>query len=136
MFTPQSFLIRWLLGMSVVFATYNTSGYSYYHWVTSNSEGGWPLKIFLGLCLLTLVGIAALAIWRAMGPIGVSASVATLTAMVWILVDVGLLDLDNNNAVGTVVGTLVATILTFGVSWSHIRTRLSGQIDTKDIWYY
>jgi hypothetical protein len=136
MFTPMSFLIRWVLGMAVVFSAYNTSGYSYYHWVTDGSSTDWPLKMFLGLCLLAMVGIASIQIWRAMGPVGVSASVASLTALVWILVDLNLLDLNANHTVGTVVETLIATILTFGVSWSHIRTRLSGQIDVKDIWYY
>ena len=136
MFTPLSFVIRWVLSMFVVFATYNPTGYSYYHWLTVATPEDWPLKIFAGLSLLTAYGIFAIAIWRSMGPIGVSASAAALTALVWTLVDYGLLDLNNPNAVATVVNSLFATILAFGVSWSHIRTRLSGQVDSKDVNQY
>lgn len=122
--------------MFIVFATYNATGYSYYHWLTGVTAGDWPLKIFTGLFLVTLFGIYALAIWRSMGPIGVASTVAAFTALIWTLVDYRLLDLNNDNAVATVVGTLLATVLTFGISWSHIRTRLSGQVDSKDVNQY
>jgi hypothetical protein len=136
MFNASSFLVRWVLAMFIVFATYNASGYSYYHWITGISPGSWPLKSFAGVCLLTSYGIFAIAIWRSLGPVGVATSAASLTALVWTLVDYNLLDLNNPNAVATVVGTLFATILSFGVSWSHIRTRLSGQVDSKDVNQY
>ncbi|CAK0778761.1 conserved membrane hypothetical protein [uncultured Gammaproteobacteria bacterium] len=136
MFTPLSFLVRWCLALFVVFSTYNATGYSYFHWLTGVSTTHWPLKTFVGLVLLTTYGVFAIAIWRSMGPVGVSASAAALTAMIWTLVDYGLLDLDNPNAVATVLSALLATILAFGVSWSHIRTRLSGQVDSKDVNQY
>lgn len=136
MFTPLSFLVRWILAMFVVFATYNATGYSYYHWVTGPATYDWPLKTFTGLSLLTSYGIFAIAIWRSMGPVGVATAAAALTAMVWTLVDYGLLDLNHPNAVATVIGSLFATLLAFGVSWSHIRTRLSGQVDSKDVNQY
>lgn len=133
MFTPLSFLVRWALSLFVVFASYNASGYSYYHWLITGTADDWPLKIFIGLALLTMYGIYAIAIWRSMGPVGVAAAVSALTALVWTLVDYRLLDLNSDNSVSTIVGGLVATILTFGISWSHIRTRLSGQVDSKDV---
>lgn len=136
MFTPLSFLVRWVLSMFVVFATYNATGHSYYHWLTGTAADDWPLKIFVGLTLFTLYGVYAIAIWRSMGPIGVSASAAALTALIWTLVDYGLLDLNDPSAVSTVVSSLVATVLALGVSWSHIRTRLSGQVDSKDVNQY
>jgi uncharacterized membrane protein len=136
MFNASSFLVRWVLAMFIVFATYNASGYSYYHWVTGAGAENWPLKSFIGVTLLTSYGIFAIAIWRSLGPVGVATSAASLTALVWTLVDYNLLDLNNPNAVATVVGTLFATILSFGVSWSHIRTRLSGQVDSKDVNQY
>lgn len=136
MFTPLSFLVRWVLAMFVVFASYNATGYSYYHWVTVSSTYDWPLKTFTGLALLTSYGILAIAIWRSMGPVGVATATAALTAMVWTLVDYGFLNLNNTNAVSTIVGSLIATLLALGVSWSHIRTRLSGQVDSKDVNQY
>ncbi len=122
--------------MFIVFATYNATGYSYFHWLTDSGSGDWALKLFTGLSLLTLYGIYAIAVWRSMGPIGVAAAATAMTVMIWTLVDYGLLDLNNTNAVSTVVGSLFATILSLGVSWSHIRTRLSGQVDSKDVNQY
>lgn len=136
MFTPLSFLARWALSMFIVFATYNATGHSYYHWLTGASVDDWPLKIFVGLTLLTVFGVYAIAVWRSMGPIGVSASAAAFTALIWTMVDYGFLDLNNPNAVSTVVLSLLATVLAFGISWSHIRTRLSGQVDSKDVNQY
>jgi len=122
--------------MFLVFSSYNTTGYSYYHLFIDLSNSDWPLKTFLGLVLLTAYGIFAIAIWRSMGPIGIATATAALTAMVWTLVDYGLLNLNNTNAVSTIVGSLIATLLALGVSWSHIRTRLSGQVDSKDVNQY
>jgi len=136
MFTPLSFLGRWIMAMFVVFATYNATGYSYYHWITDTPSDTWPLKIFTGLTLLTLYGVFAMAIWRSMGPVGVAATIGALTTMVWTLVDYDLLDLNSERTVSTVICTLFATLLAFGVSWSHIRTRLSGQVDSKDVNQY
>ncbi len=136
MFNASSFLVRWVLAMFIVFATYNASEYSYYHWVTRPGSENWPLKSFIGVSLLTSYGVFAIAIWRSLGPVGVATSAACLTALIWTLVDYNLLDLNNPDAVSTVVGTLFASILSFGVSWSHIRTRLSGQVDSKDVNQY
>ncbi|MEI6987304.1 MAG: DUF6524 family protein [Rhodospirillaceae bacterium] len=136
MFNAASFLVRWVLAMFIVFATYNASGYSYFHWVVGAGAENWPLKSFIGVTLLTSYGVFAIAIWRSLGPVGVATSAASLTALIWTLVDYNLLDLNNPNAVATVVGTLFASILSFGVSWSHIRTRLSGQVDSKDVNQY
>jgi hypothetical protein len=133
MFTPLSFLGRWIMTMFVVFATYNASGYSYYHWITGPGSESWPLKLFLGFVLFTFYGVFAMAIWRSMGPVGVASTIGAMTAAVWALVDYQMLDLNTENSVSTVVSTIFATLLAIGISWSHIRTRLSGQVDSKDV---
>ena len=38
-FTPISLLLRWLVALFGVFATYNPSGYSYYQWL--QHDGGY-----------------------------------------------------------------------------------------------
>ena len=46
------------------------------------------------------------------------------------MINNNLLDLESREAM-TYIGLIVlATILTIGVSWSHIRRRISGQMDT------
>jgi len=48
-------------------------------------------------------------------------------------VDVGLLSLDSTGALTWVVLLLLSLILATGMSWSHIRRRLTGQFDVDDI---
>ena len=132
MFTPLSFLVRWVISMFIVFATYNPSEYSYYHWLLMvSSQQGETLKLFFGLVLVTIYGVYFIAIWRSMGPVGIAMTAAVFTAFVWTLIDYNLLNIDG--LVDVVLLSLVGTVLTFGVSWSHIRTRMSGQVDSKDV---
>lgn len=132
MFTPLSFFVRWIISLFIVFATYNPSEYSYYHWLlTDPSQQGGSLKLFFGLVLLTVYGIYFISIWRSMGPLGISMTIAVFTTFIWTLVDFNLVNIDG--LVDIVLLSLIATVLTFGVSWSHIRTRLSGQVDSKDV---
>jgi len=45
----------------------------------------------------------------------------------------GLLSLDRPSVFTWVVLTMLAAVLATGMSWSHIRRRLSGQLDVDDI---
>jgi len=58
---------------------------------------------------------------------------AIAVALIWVLVDYGFLHLDNptqNLWLGLVALSLVLGI---GLSWSHVRRRLSGQSDMDDV---
>ena len=50
-----------------------------------------------------------------------------LTAIVWWMVSIGWLDVDNRSVMGWVVLTILGLVLGFGMSWAHIRRRVSGQ---------
>ena len=51
----------------------------------------------------------------------------------WVLIDRGLLSLDNVDLL-TWVGLIgVGLILGLGMSWSHVRRMLSGQLDVDDV---
>lgn len=136
MFNSVSVLERWVLAVCVVFATYNTSGYSYYHWVTGSDTSNWTIKLFLGLILMTVYAVFAMVMWRGMGPVGIAAGIATLTTVVWILERWNLLSLTTHNTIATVVGFMLATVIGFGLSFMHLRTRLTGQTDTRDVNQY
>ena len=44
-----------------------------------------------------------------------------------------LLNLDESRVVAYVVEILIAVILAIGMSWSHIRRRMAGQMDMDDV---
>jgi hypothetical protein len=53
--------------------------------------------------------------------------------LIWLVVDVGLVAVDNIRVVTYLVQILLAMVLSTGLSWSHVRRRLSGQMDTDDV---
>ena len=50
-----------------------------------------------------------------------------LTAIVWWMVGIGWLDVDNRSMLGWVVLTILGLVLGFGMSWAHVRRRASDQ---------
>ena len=136
-FSLASFLLRWLVALVLVFATFNPTDYSYYRWVAgmdAGMDGGNPaLKALAGVALVILYVIYLRATWRSIGPIGLTLAAAFLGALIWVTIDLGLLDLERPTIVTWVLLFALATILAIGISWSHVRRRVSGQADMDDI---
>ena len=129
-FSASSFTVRWAVAMVLVLGTFNPSAFSYYHWATAAESDSIPFKILVGLALLIIYIVFLRATWRSIGAIGVTLSVTFFGVLIWLMIDNNLLDLESRKAI-TYVGLIVlATILAIGVSWSHIRRRISGQMDT------
>jgi hypothetical protein len=129
----MSFVVRWLAAMFAVFATYNPSGYSYFHWVTDITGGQWAFKVGVGVALVIFYVIYFRATIRSIGVIGMGLTVSMLGASTWVLVDAGVLDLNAPAVLSTVMLVGLASLIAVGISWSHVRNRVSGQIDSDDI---
>ena len=56
-----------------------------------------------------------------------------LGAIIWLLVDIGLLRAESVSAVTWIVLVAIAMILAIGVSWSHFWRRITGQINVEDV---
>jgi hypothetical protein len=131
-FSFQAFLARWLLAIFLVMATYNPSGYSYFHWV-AGTEGGWILKILVGIVLLILYATFILATFRSLGGIGIVTWALLFGATVWFMIDIGLIERLTAGTILTIVLVVLANVIAVGVSWSYVRARLSGQADTNNV---
>ncbi len=132
-FSLASFLCRWLVALVLVGATFNPTDYSYYRWVAGMDGGNLALKALAGVALVILYVIYLRATWRSIGPIGVSLAAAFLGALIWVTIDLGLLNLEQPTIITWVLLFALATILAIGISWSHVRRRVSGQADMDDI---
>ena len=132
-FTAGSFLGRWLFAIALVFGTYNPSGYSYASWLLGENTELGPLHAIVGLVLLIAWIIYLRATFLALGVLGITLGSALFAAIVWLLVDVGLVSLDSTGIITYLVLLLLSLILATGMSWSHIRRRLTGQFDVDDI---
>ncbi len=132
-FNATGFLIRWVVALILVFATFNPTQYSYYRWVTAPGSDNLALQALVGVALLILYVIFMRATWRSIGVIGLALAVALFGAIVWVMIDVGLLDADRPKIMTYVILVILATILAVGISWSHIRRRMTGQSDIDDV---
>ncbi|MEM7250801.1 MAG: DUF6524 family protein [Pseudomonadota bacterium] len=155
-FGLDNFFIRFVLALILVAATYNPSGYSFYHWVvepfvpgqvqtTTDAQGETaaqtpagdrtfgPEKAVVGILLLIGWIIFLRATLRSLGPVGIILALAFLGSLVWLAFANGWLSRDNQTALQYVGILIVAFVLSIGLSWSHVRRRISGQADVDDI---
>lgn len=126
-------LLRFALAVVLVFATYNPSGYSYYNWVAGSLPEFSVLMIFAGVVLLIGWTILLRATVRSLGPIGLMLASAFFGVLLWLIVDVGLIPADSARAVTYLILVALSGVLATGVSWSHVRRRITGQSDVDDV---
>lgn len=125
--------LRFLGAFALLAATYNPTPWNYVHWLNFNWPAQMPLAIFMGLLLLVGFLIYVLSTFRSIGTLGVLLMAAVIGAGLWVLIDMGLLSLENST-LNTWIGLIaLALIMGFGLSWSIIRQRLSGQATVDEV---
>jgi hypothetical protein len=130
-FTFVSFLLRFLFAIALVFLTYNPSDYSWVSWLSSDVP--MVYKVAGGVVLLIGWVMFLRATWRSLGAIGTFLALAFFGVMIWLFVEWGFFSLDNAAVIQWVVLFVLAAVLAIGMSWSHVRRKLSGQYDTDEI---
>ena len=131
--TVQGFLLRFLFALLLVMLTYNPSGYSYTHWLQNSFSEFGPLLGIAGISLIIGWVIYLRATLRSLGLIGLTLASLFFAAILWLLIDWGWLGLDNVTVMNWVILTLISAVLAVGISWSHIRRKISGQVDADDV---
>ena len=124
---------RWLFAMLIVFGTYNPHGVSYFHWAILNISSVGPGKIILGVLLSIGWIIFIRATMRSLGGAGLLLLAILFAAILWLLIDWNWIAIENQTSITYAVMVIMACILTIGMSWSHIRHRLTGQVDIDDV---
>jgi hypothetical protein len=123
--------VRIVLAIALVLATYNPSGYSFYHWMMAPPPGVTAMKALLGVVLLIGWVICLRTAFVALGWLGVALGVALLAALVWVLVDARLIDTHDPSVLTWIALVIVGAILGLGLSWSLIRARWTGQVEVQ-----
>jgi len=122
-----SFVWRLLFALALVLLTFNPTGHSYYHWLADGFPSVSPGEAIAGVVLLIGWIFFVRSTLSAMGVLGVTLMLALFAAIVWWVVSRGWLDLGNRSAMAWVVLLILGVVLGVGMSWSHIRRRISGQ---------
>lgn len=136
-FNSQGFLLRFIFALVLVYVTYNPTGFSYYHWAKDVliGDGTFLSPPFALISIILMIGwtIYLRATFRSLGGFGLLLALAFFAIIIWWLVDLGLLGINNVSVFSYIVLFLIAAVLAVGMSWSHIRRRLSGQADMDDV---
>lgn len=131
-FSSASFLGRWVFALALVMGTYNPTAWCYFNWATAESTSFGPVVAILGIVLLIGWIVFIRATFMSMGWLGITLGAALFGCVVWLMVDQGWLTLDSEGTIAWVVLVILSLILAAGMSWSHIRRRLSGQFDVDE----
>jgi len=129
----MGFVLRWLVALGLLSATFNPTEWNYIRWTRENFSEQMPLAVLLGLVLLVGYIVYLRATLRSIGPFGMGLVLALVGAMLWVLHDFGILTLENTS-MNVWLGLIsLSLVLGIGLSWSHVRRRLSGQADMDDV---
>jgi hypothetical protein len=132
-FNFWAFLIRLFAALFIVFSTYNPSGISYYHWLVETWPRDWMLQVPILPLYLLAYGLLLRATFRGLRPIGIILTIALMAAIVWLLLDTGVIRLASAGDLGVILLCMLAGLLAAGVSWMRIWTRLTGQALYDDL---
>ncbi|NND67333.1 MAG: hypothetical protein HKN19_07090 [Halioglobus sp.] len=131
-FNALGFLGRWVFALALVFSTYNPTEYSYFSWIAADGTEFSPLIALVGIILLIGWIIFLRATLRALGVVGIGLGAALFGCLIWLFVDMGWLSLEQTGALTWIALVLISLILATGMSWSHVRRRLTGQFDVDE----
>ena len=132
-FTGRGFLWRLVFALLLVGATYNLEGYSYYHWALADFSTFGPEQAVVGILLLIGWVIYLRATLRSLGLLGLILVIALCASLVWLITSWGWISPESPRAITYVSLVIIALVLATGMSWSHVRRRISGQADVDAV---
>lgn len=127
------FLLRIVLAIVLVLVTYNPSGTSFFHWVRDGFETDLPLKALAAVVLAIAYVICVRATLRSIGLFGAALVAALIAAIIWVMIDFGLLAVEEPGILQWIILTGTGFVLGIGLSWSHVRRIIAGQSDVDDV---
>jgi hypothetical protein len=124
---------RWFVAFGMLSATYNPTPWNFFHWAQANYSAQLPLTVLLGLLLSVAYIIYIGATLRSLGPFGMALVTSVFAALIWVLVDWGMLS-TGNSALNTWLGIMaLSLVLGIGLSWSILWQRMSGQATVDEV---
>jgi hypothetical protein len=133
-------LIRVVGALVLVYATFNPTGRSYFHWVLAPlvgmgepSGGSMALKFLVGVVLVIGWVVVLQATRRSIGLTGALLALALCGGLIWLLVEQHVVSPTGSAAIAHIALVAIGLVLGVGMSWSFLSRRLTGQIDTDEV---
>jgi uncharacterized membrane-anchored protein YitT (DUF2179 family) len=130
--SPGILFTRMLIAAAVVFATYNPTGKSVYHWVRFNEDPG-NAWVVLGAIVIILINFALLvAAWKALGMVGTVVVVIFFAALAYLSVQEGWVAAGKGESIQWLGLILYSVFLGIGLAGAIIWRRATGQVVTDE----
>ncbi|MBM4382449.1 MAG: hypothetical protein FJ091_03670 [Deltaproteobacteria bacterium] len=129
--TAGGVALRIGLAIALVLATLNPTRWNYLRWATESIEEFGPEKLIAGLLLAAAWVLYVRAALQSIGFVGAALIAGIVGAFVWLAIDNGWLDPANTSALMWIALVALGLILGIGLSWSHFRRRITGQVDVE-----
>lgn len=129
----DGFLGRWIFALVLVLGTYNPSSFSYATWVLDSETSFGPVVVIVGLLLLIGWIFCVKTTFDALGWLGVILGAALFAAFIWLLVDMGLISMESTGILTWLTLVVISLILAVGMAWSHVKRRITGQLNVDDV---
>jgi hypothetical protein len=126
-------LLRWLGAFVLLALTYNPTEWNFTRWAEANWSSQMPLTLLMGLLLAVGYLVYIGATLRSIGAFGIMLVAAIVGALVWVLIDYGVLTLQNPQLNLWLGIFALSVVLGIGLSWSILRQKLSGQATVDEV---
>lgn len=126
-------LARLLMPLVLVYASWNPSGRSFYHWVIEPVFDGTfrigPLQVLVALLLIAGWVVVLQATFRSLGAGGTLLVAGIFAALAWLLIDRGVFKPSGAGAYAHVGLIALSLVLAVGTSWAIVTRKLTGQVE-------
>ncbi len=125
-------LLRIIVSAVVVFATYNPSGKSIYHWIAKHPN---PTDAWVVLCgIVTVLALLTLLIasWKTFGKLGTAIIAILFAAVAYLFVQEGWIARGENHSIQWFGLTLLSIFFGLGLAGAIIWRQITGQVVTDE----
>ena len=121
---------RVVFAVALVLLTWNPSGWSYVDWALRDRSAVNAVKAFFGVLLFGGWVFCVRSAWVSLGAVGLVLVGALLATIVWMLVQFGVVEPGSTKTLLWIVLVAVGVVLGVGLSWSKVKQRATGQVET------
>jgi hypothetical protein len=132
-FRPSMLLTRLFGVLFLIFSTYNPTGWSLWHWFEYAWPRDWTLLLPIAVLYAVIYVLVIRASYRSLRPSGIALTIALLGALVWVLVDAGIVPLDTGGDLAVILLYMGGGALAIGMTWNFLWLRLTGQVIVDDL---
>lgn len=130
--TPGILVVRLLVAAVVVFATYNPSGNSVFHWIKNHDDPTNAWVVLVGIIFVLMHVALLIAAWKALGKVGVIIVLILFAALVYLSLQEGWVAPENLESIQWLALILYSVFLGIGLAGAIIWRRATGQIVTDE----